>query len=77
MITTRGQARAARMALLPSWRLYQLLGTRAGQKEYRRRLRAQEQAILGEARHWKKGWATSYPAVGIQAVRKSKWRAVS
>lgn len=33
--------------------------------------------MLDEAiRNSRKGWATSYPAVGIQAVRKSKWRAL-
>ncbi len=73
---SRGQERAKRMAAIPSWRLYQLLRTRAGQKEFRRRMREVEDGLRDTARHWKKGWATSYPAVGIQAVRKSKWRSV-
>jgi hypothetical protein len=32
-------------------------------------------AMLAEAlRNSRKGWATSFPAVGITAVRKSKWK---
>ena len=35
------------------------------------------QRMLDEAiRNSRKGWATSFPAVGITAVRKSKWRAL-